>query len=143
MSTELIALLVAIATGIFVPAGAAIGKLLATAVSQQTLRLASTKWEQIDIIINSSVMYSQQQYKMSLTADRKATAMEFAKAQLKKRGLLNVVSDDILDPLIEAKVCEVKNDIKSTPPVTEEPPSTPPVNWPVAVRTDEVTTGKE
>jgi hypothetical protein len=143
MSPELIALLVAVATALFVPAAGAVGKLLAGAVSQQSLKLASSKWEQIDIIINSSVMYSQQQYKMSLTADRKVTAMEFAKVQLKKRGLLNLISDDILDPLIEAKVCEIKGVTNAVPPVTEEPPSTPPANWPVVTRTGEVTSGKE
>lgn len=126
MDPSVIALLVQLATALFIPIAGVLGTVAVQKIKLNALNIKGKTWENTKLIINTAVMATEKQAKSGVVkkSDKKEYAMGIAAKMLESKGIK--IDKDILSEMIEAQVWEV-----ITPTVPVVPPVATPVVPPV------------
>ena len=105
MSEQLSSLLYQVGLALLVPLGIIVtawGKLIQQKIQLRALEIKGSRWEEIQIIMQTAVMSTEKQFKLGNSANKKSHALAVAKRLLQRSKI--TLADDILSELIEAQV---------------------------------------
>jgi len=126
MSEQLSSLLYQVGLALLVPLGIIVtawGKLIQQKIQLRALEIKGSRWDEIQIIMQTAVMSTEKQFKLGSSSNKKNHALAVAKRLLQKSKIK--LDDDVLSELIEAQVwntfdAPVNNVVSPIPKVIKE-----------------------